>query len=382
MDGCRITALDEECWLDLHAGGLPGRYELLDELIAGVPWEQETINLFGRKVQQPRLTAWFGIGLDSATRYRTSRTALPWPASLEPTLEALREHTGIEFNSALANLYRDGADSVAWHADDEPALGRDPVIASVSLGTARRFVLRRRDGSRKFETLLEDGDVLVMGGAMQRMWLHAIPKMRPASGPRINLTFRAYDLETIGAPAPASHKSSSGPVVVVTYDRGWKLRFDAAERNLRRALGDRAARIEHIGSTAVPGLAAKPVIDVQVSVTQLRPVEAYSTAIETLGYLHRPHPEVADREFFRPLGPRSIHIHVVAEGSPCEREHLLVRDFLRTDEIAAARYGELKRGLAAKFRDARQDYQQGKDRFLRELIVDAENWALQTAWVP
>ena len=171
-------------------------------------------------------------------------------------------------------------------------------------------------------------------------------------------------------------------MIVVDYDVEWVGRFEAAARDLSRTLGALAVRMDHIGSTAVPGLAAKPVIDIQVSVAELHPVRPYRDALEPLGYVHRPHPEVPDREFFRPPGPRTVHLHVVATGSRCEREHLLMRDFLRTHDAAASRYASLKRHLAEQFRDARQEYQDGKSPFLEELLVEAEEWAVESGWTP
>jgi alkylated DNA repair dioxygenase AlkB len=191
MSDCELIVLDETSWLDHHRGWLRDTGELLQEL-AKTRWEQETIVLFGRPVRQPRLTAWFGIGMDAATRYRTTRPASPWPERLERVRREVSDHAGVEFNSALANLYRDGKDSVAWHADDEAALGHEPVIASVSLGAPRRFLLRKRDKSRTVEVALGDGDLLVMHGATQRDWLHSIPKTSQATSSRVNLTFRAY----------------------------------------------------------------------------------------------------------------------------------------------------------------------------------------------
>lgn len=193
---CEVRELDECCFLDVHRGWLGDPDALLDELLPGTDWEQEQIRLFGRLVAQPRLTAWFGVAMDATTRYRTTKPPVPWPVGLEKVRSSLADHVGVEFNSALANLYRDGRDSVAWHADDEPGLGQTPVIASVSLGATRRFVLRRRDNTERLSLDLAHGDLLVMSGSTQQRWLHAIPKTRRAVGPRINLTFRAYTLET------------------------------------------------------------------------------------------------------------------------------------------------------------------------------------------
>src|SRR5688500_18100804 len=111
--------------------------------------------------------------------------------------------------------------------------------------------------------------------------------------------------------------SSSGPVDVVPYDDEWVLRYAEYSARIRDALGALATRVEHIGSTAVPGLAAKPVIDVQVSVRELAALDDYKRGIESLGFIHRPHPENEEAtEFFRPAGPRVVHVHVVQADSP------------------------------------------------------------------
>lgn len=192
MGPCQRTDLDGSCWIDLHPGWVADHETVLDELTEQTSWAQESITLFGRQVPQPRLTAWFGLGMDVRTRYRTTAPAEPWPPPLEAMRRDLEAHTGVPFNSALANLYRDGGDAVAWHADDEPALGPAPVIASVSLGAPRRFRLRRRDGSLATEVTLGRGDLLVMGGDTQRLWVHCVPRTKAVTGPRVNLTFRAY----------------------------------------------------------------------------------------------------------------------------------------------------------------------------------------------
>lgn len=198
MEECWRIDLDELCWLDLHRSWVEDDESLLRELVQSTPWEQESIRLFGKEVPQPRLTAWFGIGMDIRTRYRTTAPGLQWSTALAAIVNDLRDHTGTEFNSALANYYRDGHDSVAWHADDEPTLGADPVIASLSLGGSRKFRLRRRDKSAAHELLLGGGDLLVMHGATQRLWLHCVPRTKTAQRPRVNLTFRRYVLTNSG----------------------------------------------------------------------------------------------------------------------------------------------------------------------------------------
>jgi alkylated DNA repair dioxygenase AlkB len=166
---------------------------LLAALRAGIDWRQETATVMGRRVPIPRLTAWHG---EASYVYSGIRlTPMPWtPPLLE--LKALAERlAGQGFNSVLLNLYRDGGDSVSWHADNEPGLGRDPVIASLSLGAVRRFQLKHRRLPERLALDLPHGSCLIMAGATQHHWLHQLPKTKAPVGPRINLTFRQMRLE-------------------------------------------------------------------------------------------------------------------------------------------------------------------------------------------
>ncbi len=166
--------------------------EILAHLRAEISWRQESITLFGKTHMQPRLICWMG---DPDCFYRYSGAQYV-PQLWHPLVSDLRQRVealaGVQFNSVLLNLYRDGQDSMGYHADDEPELGARPVIASLSLGAARAMHLRhRRDRALPTQKLvLEDGDLLVMRGNSQRDWKHAVPKTRMALGPRINLTFR------------------------------------------------------------------------------------------------------------------------------------------------------------------------------------------------
>lgn len=164
---------------------------LFKRLQAGIPWEVHRIRLFGRWVDSPRLSCWIG---DPGTGYVYSGARFephPWPAALAELRPELERATGAEFNSVLANLYRDGGDAMGWHSDDEPELGRQPVIASLSLGQPRRFAFKdRRDPSAKLVLELPHGSLLVMRGATQANYRHALPRSRRPMGPRINLTFR------------------------------------------------------------------------------------------------------------------------------------------------------------------------------------------------
>jgi len=160
---------------------------LLDDEIA---WSQPTIRMYGKEMPQPRLVAWFG---DPGARYSYSGTSFepsPWTPSLDAARTICEDLAGSQFNSVLVNLYRDGSDSVAWHADDEPELGSEPTIASLSLGGVRRFHLKHRSTGDTVRVDLPAGSVLVMSGRCQAEWLHQISKTKKAVPPRINLTFR------------------------------------------------------------------------------------------------------------------------------------------------------------------------------------------------
>jgi alkylated DNA repair dioxygenase AlkB len=155
-----------------------------------VDWQNHPVRLFGREHPAPRLSGWIG---DADARYRYSglvRDPAPWLPELSALRSRLRDALGIGFNSVLANLYRDGRDAMGWHADDEAELGEAPVIASISLGAARRFVLKHRDGETKLALDLPSGSLLLMRGATQAHYRHALPRTVRPVGARINLTFR------------------------------------------------------------------------------------------------------------------------------------------------------------------------------------------------
>ncbi len=166
--------------------------ELMDYLLREVPWTTPVITLFGRRVNSPRMAAWYG---DPGAVYRYSgleNRPLPW---LEPLAELRRRVeavTGNRFNSTLANLYRDGNDAMGWHSDDEKELGESPCIASVSIGATRRFRMRHRfrQDVPPVSLDLPHGSLLLMSGDTQKYWKHAVMRTRKSIGPRINLTFR------------------------------------------------------------------------------------------------------------------------------------------------------------------------------------------------
>jgi alkylated DNA repair dioxygenase AlkB len=169
--------------------------ECLARLWRELAWAQREITLFGRRVMQPRLTAWYG---EPEAHYSYSGLAhepMPWHPLLHQLKGRVEAHTGLPFNSVLANAYRDGRDSMGWHSDDEKELGPRPVIASLSFGAERRFLLRKRiraRGKRSDSTalILEPGSLLLMKGDSQQQFQHAVPRTRRDIGLRINLTYR------------------------------------------------------------------------------------------------------------------------------------------------------------------------------------------------
>jgi GrpB-like predicted nucleotidyltransferase (UPF0157 family) len=161
------------------------------------------------------------------------------------------------------------------------------------------------------------------------------------------------------------------PVEVVPYDPSWPDAFAQWRGRLAEALGETAVRIEHVGSTAVPGLAAKPVIDIQVSVPGVEDEAAYAPAIEALGVPLR-FREPAHRYFRPPVGePRSVQIHVCQAGGAWEQEHLLFRDLLRADPELREAYGRLKLELCRLYRDDRLAYTDAKTAFILDALEDA-----------
>lgn len=163
---------------------------LKQRLVHEIPWSQHRVRLFGRELPSPRLSAWIG---DSGAVYTYSRVRhqpAPWTPTLAQLRERLQAELGAQFNSVLANRYRDGRDSMGWHADDEPELGPEPLIASISLGATRHMRFRARDRSAAGAIDLADGSLLLMGGHTQARYQHAVDKTRAETGERINLTFR------------------------------------------------------------------------------------------------------------------------------------------------------------------------------------------------
>jgi GrpB-like predicted nucleotidyltransferase (UPF0157 family) len=166
-------------------------------------------------------------------------------------------------------------------------------------------------------------------------------------------------------------------VLIADYDPDWAALADAELRRMEEALGELAVRLEHVGSTAVPGLAAKPILDLQLSVDAIEPRERYVEPLEGLGYLFVPAPESPDYHLFAkpPQRPRTHHLHVCEAGSEHEFRHLAVRDFLRAHADEATRYAALKRQVVARHPQDRLAYIEGKDDYVRALEERAVAWA-------
>jgi len=164
---------------------------MLAHLIEQTHWIQPIIRLWGREVPSPRLAAWHGDRDAVYTYSGLKNEPRAWTPSLRNLRDRLKLATGVAFNSVLLNLYRDGSDSMGWHQDNEVELGPQPVIASVSVGDARRFVMKHvRKPNRRWEVRLTHRSALIMAGDSQSEWKHAVPKTSRDVGQRVNLTFR------------------------------------------------------------------------------------------------------------------------------------------------------------------------------------------------
>jgi alkylated DNA repair dioxygenase AlkB len=179
----RRVHLDHAAWVDHVPGWVSGADRLFEELLAGRDWGQRSRRMYDQTVREPRLTSGWNL-----------RSGEPLePPVLEEMRAALSQHYGREFDSAGFNLYRDGRDSVAWHGDRIAKEIEDPIVALVSLGEPRKFLLRPKEGGKSRVFIPGRGDLLVTGGKTQRTWEHSIPKVARA-GPRISIAFR-HDLD-------------------------------------------------------------------------------------------------------------------------------------------------------------------------------------------
>lgn len=176
FDGLRHDALDERSWIDVVPGWVTDHAELFDELLAEAPWQQRTRTMWDKEVLEPRMVAVL---------------PQPFPARIAELVTPLDDRYGVRFDSCLINLYRDGSDAVAWHADTVRKTMRDPMVATVSLGARRSFLVRPAAGGPVVRRYAPgEGDLVMMGGSMQHDWHHTVPREKSASGARMSITLR------------------------------------------------------------------------------------------------------------------------------------------------------------------------------------------------
>jgi alkylated DNA repair dioxygenase AlkB len=167
--------------------------DLLAIAIDQVTWRQDNIHIAGKSIPIPRLQNWYGDPTTSYTYSRIKLQAVAFPPWMELLRRRVERQTGNCFNRTLVNYYRDGQDSVDWHADDERELGPEPIIASVSLGQERAFLLRHKTTKERLKINLPHGSLMMMGPGIQEHWHHSVAKDKNVVGPRINFTFRNMD---------------------------------------------------------------------------------------------------------------------------------------------------------------------------------------------
>lgn len=177
--GLKRIQLDVDSWVDHCSGWMSGSDRAFEDLLRDMAWSQRRRRMYDREVDEPRLTSWRKIDAQTADTYE-------W---LEDARASLSTRYDVRFDSVGINLYRDGADSVAWHRDRIPSEIVDPVVALVSLGEPRTFLLRPHGGGKSGAFRLGHGDLLVTGGQTQRRFEHSVPKVK-ASGPRMSIAFR------------------------------------------------------------------------------------------------------------------------------------------------------------------------------------------------
>lgn len=165
--------------------------EIFAELLEGIEWKQDHMTIYNKKVNLPRLTAWYGNDGKCYTYSGIVNGPLPWTDLLLDIKQFVEDRLDLYFNSALLNLYRNESDGIGWHSDNEPELGINPVIASLSFGGSRIFQFRHKKFSKeKVSENLQNGSLLLMQGETQANWLHRLSKSAGYCQPRINITFR------------------------------------------------------------------------------------------------------------------------------------------------------------------------------------------------
>lgn len=163
---------------------------LYQELLSKIAWENDKLMMFGKQITTQRKVALYG-DKDYAYNYsNSSKKAVLWTPELIQLKKEVEEKCNTIFNACLLNLYHNGKETMGWHADDEPELGKNPLIASISLGADRTFSFKHKKNKQTISIVLEKGSLLLMKGETQIYWLHKLPSTRLVKTPRINLTFR------------------------------------------------------------------------------------------------------------------------------------------------------------------------------------------------
>ena len=160
-------------------------------LLETIAWQNDEVVIFGKRILTAREVAWYGDQAYAYTYSNTIKQALPWTLELSQLKSLVEQQSGESFNACLLNLYHHGGEGMGWHSDDEKSLVKDAAIASVSLGAERKFSFKHKQTKQTVSVLLESGSLLVMKKDTQAHWLHALPKTKKVSQPRINLTFRS-----------------------------------------------------------------------------------------------------------------------------------------------------------------------------------------------
>lgn len=232
--------------------------------------------------------------------------------------------------------------------------------------------LRAAEGNRT--TVIDLYDLVA---APQGLAAHELP-----AATRLSLAQRAAAQMWPGFAITEGSERPRTPLVVAGYDPAWPRTYQRWRQRVAAALGSTALRIEHVGSTSVPGLAAKPIVDIQVSVAELGGEPHYVPHLQAIGLVLRSR-DALHRYFRPPAGqPREVHVHVCAAGGQWERDHLLFRDYLRAHPAACLRYAETKRASARRWNDDGWAYTEAKTGVILDILEQAENWSVATGWAP
>lgn len=167
------------------------------QLLHTIDWKQDELIMFGKRIVTKRKVGWYGDLPFFYTYSHMAKKALPWNDVLKNIKSVAEKFTGKSFNSCLLNLYHDGQEGMSWHSDDEDTLVPDAAIVSISFGAVRKFSFKHKTNKSSQSIVLENGSLLLMESNVQQNWLHALPKSKRVSNPRINLTFRTMKMESL-----------------------------------------------------------------------------------------------------------------------------------------------------------------------------------------